>query len=240
MRGVRHPGRAPHSLIRRCRSRLRKGHLKPDTTAFARDAHFGPVAALFHEIRTIPGWFTYDDAAHFSLILSMQSGLGIPGDILEIGSFHGRSTALLARYLADGETLMVCDPFDSGEVYVANPPSEKQLRRNVGLINPDMNERSLQVMPMFSSELAIPEGQEFRFVHVDGSHVYQDVLKDLRLVSKFTCRGGVIAIDDYNHPDWPGVSEATDQFLNEISDFVILADLNRRAESGRKLYLLRV
>jgi hypothetical protein len=50
---------------------------------------------------------------------------------------------------------------------------------------------------------------------------------------------GVIAVDDYDHPQWPDVSRAVHDFLAETPDLSPIADMNRRGESGRKLYVAR-
>ena len=62
--------------------------------------------------RDIKGFFNEDDCMHFHLVLRTQSLLGFAGDILEIGSYFGRSAALLARCLQPGETLVACDAFE--------------------------------------------------------------------------------------------------------------------------------
>jgi hypothetical protein len=46
-----------------------------------------------------------------------------------------------------------------------------------------------------------------------------------------------VALDDYSHPDYLGVTEGAQLFLDERNDFDVLADLNRRGALGRKLYL---
>ncbi len=61
-------------------------------------------------------------------------------------------------------------------------------------------------------------------------------LSDLRLVAAHLAPNGIIAVDDYQHPDWPQVTAAVDTFIAE-SGFNIVADANRWAEAGRKLYL---
>jgi hypothetical protein len=43
-------------------------------------------------------------------------------------------------------------------------------------------------------------------------------------------------VDDYQHYEWEEVTTAVDTFVSE-SGFNVVADVNRWAESGRKLYL---
>jgi predicted O-methyltransferase YrrM len=215
-----------------------QGWHSPDRTSFNKDARPGEVAELFAQITNIGGWFTYDDAAAFLLTLRLQTALGLRGDVLEIGSYQGRSTCVLARGLAPGEKLVVCDPMQAAQGYEAKPTSE-MLQANVARTNPGFDLARLTIHPVFSSSLVLPPDQRFRFVHVDGSHDYEDALADLRLAYRHLDVGGVIAVDDYEHPQWPGVTPAVEKFLAEHDEVAAVADLNRHAESGRKLYLAR-
>lgn len=233
------PRRAVRGAKFRVQNLRLKGRLDPNSVTFARDARPGQTAEMFRQITDVPGWFTYDDAAHFSLALRVQSALGVRGDILEIGSYHGRSTAFLAACLQDGEVLTVCDPFQIGDVYVEDPPTPDGLRRNVARAVPGFDQAQLEVREAYSTDLDLGDERRFRFVHVDGSHLAPDVLHDLRLAHRHLAPGGIIVADDYQHPDWPGVTEAVGQFLAEATDLIEVADLNRHAESGRKLYLTR-
>ncbi|ROR91786.1 class I SAM-dependent methyltransferase [Nocardioides aurantiacus] len=232
------PTRAVRAAQIRAKNLVVKGRANPDSTTFAKDARPGPTATTFASMRGIQGWFTYDDAAHFTLVLAMQSAQGLHGDILEIGPFHGRSTIVLAEQVRDGETLVVCDPFQSGDVYVADPPTPTGLRRNVTRGVPGFDQARLVIHEVYSTDLHLDDAARFRFVHVDGSHERDDVLSDLRLARRHLLPGGVIVADDYDHPDWPGVTEAVDAFVAETPELVTLADLNRHSESGRKRYLM--
>jgi hypothetical protein len=47
------------------------------------------ITELFRKVQDIPGWFNVDDCGHFCLVLSFQFVMGVKGDLLEIGSYHG-------------------------------------------------------------------------------------------------------------------------------------------------------
>jgi predicted O-methyltransferase YrrM len=236
---VTDPKRAVRGLTLRAKNARVKGRLNPNSTTFARDARPGPVALAFNRVKAVPGWFTYDDAAHFTLVLRMQTAAGIRGDILEIGPYHGRSTAILAGALVEGERLTAVDPFQSGEVYVANPPTPERLLSNVTAANPGLKADAVEIIAAYSTELELADDRRFRFVHIDGSHERDVVLHDLTMTERHLLPGGVVVLDDYDHPDWPGVTEAISDFRKEHPEFTEVADLNRHAESGRKLYLTR-
>jgi len=196
------------------------------------------VTEVFDVIRDIPGYFTYDDCAHFVLLLRMQTQLGIRGDILEIGTYFGRSTAVLASELRADERLLACDPFENEAVYgYSTPPTRDDVVRSVTALSSAATDGRLEIFEGFSADLAL-RGRLFRFVHVDGSHEYADALADLRSVSDHLVPGGIIAVDDYEHPLWAGVVEAVRSFRLEQTNVFELADLNRHGAEGRKLYLM--
>jgi predicted O-methyltransferase YrrM len=200
----------------------------------------GPVVEAFERIKAVPGWFNVDDCGHFSLVLAQQSAFGLSGDVLEIGSYHGRSTALLAACLRVDERLVVCDAFESEtEDNYDERPSAETLRRNIALLAPDLGPDRIEIHECFSNDLQLDPDRTFRFIHIDGGHSHEQALFDLELCSRHLMPGGTIVMDDYHHPNWPGVTRATDEFLSNHPEFSVLADLNRHGALGRKIYLTR-
>ncbi|HZS41002.1 MAG TPA: class I SAM-dependent methyltransferase [Polyangia bacterium] len=210
--------------------------LRGDTT-FCPGAEPGPIAAEIGEkIRSIPGWFTIDDCAHFALVLRMQSAFGLRGDVLEIGTYHGRSAAAMAPFLDEGERLVLCDLFGAAprEDY-PTPPTPALLRSNLRAVCPALRDEQLEIHDGPSQTLSL--ARPIRFAHVDGGHTRGEALGDLRRVDGWLLARGVIAVDDYHHREFPEVTPAVDQFLAERRDYRVLADLNRHGAVGRKLYL---
>lgn len=222
----------------RTRRRTPRDYLRTSTRA-EHIGGTGAVARLFEQVDAVPGWFNLDDAAHFWLVLQMQESLGTTGDVLEIGSYHGRSTAFLASCIQAGERLVVCDAFESDtEDSYQDKPSPERLRANVARVRDDLGER-LVVHHCLSTDLQLVGTERFRFVHVDGGHTADAVHADLELVAPHVGPGGVIAIDDYHHPVWIEVHVGVDRWLAANPDWHVLADLNRHGAQGRKLYLQR-
>ena len=223
------------------RLRLRgRGRARPqDIIDLAPESRPGPLVDLFSRIRTIPGWFTYDDCVHFHLVLRMQELMGVQGDMLEIGSYHGRSTACMAVYLRPDETLVVCDAFaqTTDDVY-PDRPSPAQLQQNLLSVHPHLDWQQVDVRVGLSRDLQLGEAQ-FRFIHIDGGHSKAEALADMQLCAAHLAPHGVMVVDDYENAYWPGVTAAVDAFLAAHGDFMILADLNRHGAVGRKIYLVR-
>lgn len=226
--------------LRRARGGGAVGSRPQDTTNFTAEAKAGPLlTGLFARIKTIPGWFTYDDCVHFHLVLSLQSYGGVRGDMLEIGSYHGRSTACMAAYLQPGERLVVCDAFEqpTADAY-HDKPTPARLRHNLLFVNPDLDWTQVDVRVGLSRDLQLGDAR-FRFIHIDGGHSQEAALADMRLCAAHLAPQGVMVMDDYENRYWPGVTAAVDLFLAERRDFMVLADLNRHGAIGRKIYLVR-
>lgn len=212
-----------------------------NTTAFASGALPSElVSDVFDRLRLVPGWFNIDDCAHFSLILRYQSAMGISADLFEIGSYHGRSTALLAWARCQGERIVVCDAFEQNTAdSYSNPPTPEQLMANLRAVCSDLDDTSVEIHACLSSELTLDPDVRFRFAHIDGGHSKEVALGDLLLCAPHIVEHGVIAVDDYMHAKWPQVTDAVAEFLERNDDFRVLADLNRHGAIGRKLYLIR-
>jgi predicted O-methyltransferase YrrM len=230
----------PRNLKKWLKGRGHSGHLR-ESTRFRDLGIAGPVVEVFEKLKPIPGWFNVDDCAHFSLLLAQQSMFGLRGDLLEIGSYHGRSTALLAARLQEGERVVVCDAFESEtEDSYAERPSPETLMRNLRRVTPSLEAARVEIHECFSNDLELAPDRQFRFIHIDGGHSREQALFDLELCSRHLLPGGTIVMDDYEHPNWPGVTEATDAFLAQRREFAVLADLNRHGALGRKIYLNRM
>ena len=59
------------------------------------------------------------------------------------------------------------------------------------------------------------EDLQFSFVHIDVD-VYEPTRDSLNFFYSRLVKGGVIAIDDYSRPYWPGCDRAVDEFLSSL------------------------
>lgn len=83
----------------------------------------GPIRRAVHAVgtladymreghATVPGSFDPADQRVFAAISDAQHSVGVCGDLLEIGTFMGRSAVLLGYLVDEDEQLVVCDLFD--------------------------------------------------------------------------------------------------------------------------------
>lgn len=216
------------------------GHLRTSTT-FSDIGEAGSlIKNIFEPLKEVPGWFNVDDCSHFHLILSLQSLWNLKGDLLEIGSYHGRSTSMMASYLAPDEKIVICDAFESDtDDQYQNKPSPEKLIASIFRINKGLKKRQIVIHQCLSNDLSLDEDEQFRFIHIDGGHSAEQAYCDLMLCKNHLLPNGIMAMDDYHNEMWPGVTEGTDRFLQYNDDIRVLADLNRHGALGRKLYLIK-
>ncbi|MFG2909058.1 class I SAM-dependent methyltransferase [Kitasatospora sp. NPDC048286] len=164
----------------------------------------------------IPGWFFSLDRAAFSHLLSAQTSAGVTGDILELGSYLGRSAVLLGDHLRPGERLTVCDLFDS-EAGDAENAAEMDLSYRKTLTRSAFEANYLAFHGELPEIVQAPtavladgriRAHSCRFVHVDASHLYEHVAGDIAVARAALSENGLVALDDYRSEHTPGVAAA--------------------------------
>ena len=162
------------------------------------------------------GWLSDVDVHVIWLLNEWQRQAGIDGDILEIGVFMGKSAILLGHLLEDSENLEVCDVFDRSASLSSANADENRLQYS-GLTRAAFERTFLQhhdrvpvIHPIPSAELPQHLGQSrFRVIHIDGSHLYENVRGDIAFSGPRLVEGGIVILDDWSHSDHPGVAAAT-------------------------------
>ncbi|SEK78893.1 class I SAM-dependent methyltransferase [Streptacidiphilus jiangxiensis] len=166
----------------------------------------------------VPGWFPATDHRLFCWLLERQQEQAIPGDVLEIGVYLGRSAILLGRHVREGETFTVCDLFESEAGDSANSDEmddsyrETLTRRAFEANYLSFHDALPRIHQGPSEQLAtsgLLEPASQRFVHIDASHLYQHVAADLRFTREVLRADGIVAMDDYRSEHTPGVAAAT-------------------------------
>jgi predicted O-methyltransferase YrrM len=115
-----------------------------------------------------------------------RSGSG-EGDIVEIGSWKGKSTIWLAcgSKSVRRERIVSVDPHTAG--------TYGEFLRNLKEVG--INDWVIPVIGI-SQELAQRWARDVRLVYVDGSHEYEDVKEDFRLCFELLGDDGIIALHD--------------------------------------------
>jgi hypothetical protein len=181
--------------------------------------------AFLAELDTVPGWFDRPDIYLFDWILRRQTALEPPGDLAEIGAYHGKSAIVIGLHQRPGERFTVCDLF-GGE-----PPDPAQLDPILPGKGPSYRDVTRQAFETqylrFHATLPhivhAPSEQllghvrpgTHRFVHIDGGHLYAVVRADLAAARTMLRSGGIVVCDDYRADHTPGVAAAVWQAVLE-------------------------
>ncbi len=144
---------------------------------------------------------------------------GVPRDqaIVELGVFCGRTALQLAWGAQQGHGAHVwgIDAWDlPGNPY--DPPFTRPETRHLAYRNVEANGYGGRVTLLndFSHHVATKwDGPPVGLLFVDADHSYKGARRDITGWAKHLAPGAVIAVDDYHHPDWPGVAEAVDELV---------------------------
>lgn len=168
------------------------------------------VADYFGRYRVIRGWLHAEDFRLFDVLLSSQGD----GDLVEVGAYHGASAILLGLHTRPAEAFTVCDLFGEAAGDDANRAENESTYAD--LTREKFERNYLSVLPELPtivqrSSLEILEHVDeatCRFVHVDGSHLYDYVRSDLQTARAMLQQTGVVAVDDWRMEHTPGVTLA--------------------------------
>ena len=171
--------------------------------------------------RDIEGWLSPDAAKLLGLLDEAQQEGDVNGHLFEIGVHHGRSAVLLIGFARTDEHVGVCDLFGSqGENASGSGAGDREIfAANVARLAPTFS--TLDVFESRSDQLdAAQVSRPVRMFHVDGGHLAEEALGDLRFAAGVLGEQGVIVLDDAFDMDWPGVTEGLYEFLREESGLV--------------------
>ncbi|MGZ4496123.1 MAG: class I SAM-dependent methyltransferase [Nocardioides sp.] len=145
-------------------------------------------ARAFAAVADVPGWLTREQAA---LLHDSAASVPVGGVAVEIGSHHGRSTAVLAAGLPPGARLVAVDPFPEDWRYGA-AGTEQACRAT--LARAGVSER-VDLRVTTSAEARRGWSEPLDLVYVDGKHDHWTVRDDLGWAT-FVRPGGWVLVHD--------------------------------------------
>ena len=167
--------------------------------------------------RRLEGWLTDDDAAVTAELLRLQEAWEGDAPLVEIGVYCGRYLSLLLASAARTRSRVLgIDTFQFQDLAA--------VRDGLAALVPELM-AWLSLHQGSSGELTADSllgmlGRPPRFISVDGSHEYPDVLHDLRLADATLAPGGLVAVDDFLNPVAIGVNRAVNAFLESTPNQV--------------------
>ena len=175
----------------------------------------GFLARYFDAFERIPGWFLPDAYLVIAAYHQLLSDEALARDVLEIGVYHGLSAIGLAALRGEGRRFVAVDLFEK-------PPDEQHIDRswwgsrasflkNLGRFYDDL---AFVHTSAARSDAVHPAdlGRDFTICHIDAGHRSRDVYADLGLCAEVSRPGGLVVLDDFGSPAFPGVAEGAFQF----------------------------
>ena len=131
-------------------------------------------------------------------LLAPVKALARPVDMLEVGSWEGRSTLFLLGYLPNGR-LTAVDTWEGGDEHkhLADLSAlEQRFDHNVSAFRSRLEKRKGRSSVVLA-EMASSATECFDFIFIDGSHFADDVMLDAVMAWRLLREGGVLVFDDY-------------------------------------------
>ncbi len=158
----------------------------------------------------VAGWLSEEEGQALAKLAADK-------DVLEIGSYCGRSTICLAQA---AKSVCAVDPFDGR----ATTAPRDTLAEFVG------NLVTYGVMPKVTtykgqSDMVVPDIRTtFDLAFIDGNHTQDAVRRDAEMARGKLNPGGLLAFHDYGRPGDEGVTAAVDSIIRDGASLLDVAD----------------
>lgn len=154
------------------------------------------IDLAWQKTNLVPGHLGENEARFLGLLAAATPAEGV---IVEIGSFKGKSTVMLASvaaHYARGPVVAI-DPHNAPSV--TDPKIEKgssTFDEFMASINKAQVASHVEVHRAHSHQIAKSWKRPIRLLWIDGDHTYQGVKQDFDGFSPYLCSGGVVAFHD--------------------------------------------
>ena len=168
----------------------------------------GVLRRSFERMNALPGWFLPDAAVMFMAYNQLAADRVAPGNTLEIGVYHGKSSITVASLRGAAGLFTAIDVFD--DLQSRDGSSHDVGLQGVFLANMAASFPTLDWMRSIAAPSATVPAEALgphSFCHIDGLHSAEGTYSDMRLCADVVVPGGLVALDDYFNQRFPGVSE---------------------------------
>lgn len=157
------------------------------------------VAGLVETTKNIEGFLSEKEMKFLALLAACPTA---KGEILEIGSFKGKSTIILAKgaSLTAKTKVVAVDPLTSPAATDPDLKGEESCLEDfqTNLRNSGV-EKNVEFHRKLSRELAEVWNRDIRLLWIDGDHTYSGTKSDFDMFSRFLSNGAIIAMHDILH-----------------------------------------
>ncbi len=167
--------------------------------------------------RAVPGWLNEGAISAVIAFAKWQEENNVLGDVAEIGVHHGKFFILLANLRRRHERAFAIDVFDDQHLN-ADKSGRGDLSKFIENVRQYSSEVGVTVVKKDSKTLTRADfyGSRrgaVRLFSIDGSHTAAHTASDLAMAAQLICEDGLIILDDFYNPDWPGVQEGFYRFF---------------------------
>lgn len=163
-------------------------------------------------------------------------------EILEIGTLYGMFGAALIRMMeraGRAPNLTIVDPLAGTQLQPGatmgtdasgTPVNGAAVRTNLALVG--AAGAAARIQQGFSEDpevRALVSDRSYGVIIVDGDHSAAGVAADLEWAEQIVAPGGIVVLDDFGHPKWPGIKEAFEKHMATETRFTFLGQV---AHSG--------
>lgn len=181
--------------------------------------------------KKVVGWYFPIDMI-IMFYIAKVSQENIRGNFCELGVAFGKSAIGLSLLKKEEEILYLYDFFNANDISQENAASVIEKYGNYK----NIEWRIQDLFKLNSNDINFEN--KLRLLHIDSCHQHTMVLKDLKNFTPHVIDSGVICLDDFNDPEYPGVNTAVSEFINssEGEDWKIFAIGANKAFLCREKY----
>jgi predicted O-methyltransferase YrrM len=162
-------------------------------------------------VDSIEGWLSESEGKWlFHAARALPNGT----NIVEIGSFKGRSTCCLAAGCRGSEKRVFAIDWFYGGPDLPRVNSLPDFSRNVGRCGLSAY---VEAVVGLSGKVAQSWCKPIHLLYIDGSHAYEDVLADFGGFFPHVVPGGMVALHDVKTGSWPGVARAWGEIETQLT-----------------------
>jgi predicted O-methyltransferase YrrM len=149
-------------------------------------------------------------------LLANEAGKVNNGIIVELGSFLGKSTAILASNIKENTKVYAIDLWKDENIY-------QGFVKNINKWN-----NLIEIKRIDSHGKEIPNIYDIDLLFIDADHSYESCFSDLNIWYDRVKDGGIILIHDYTEPGC-GVGKAVSNFfrLRQVKNKMIISSILR-------------
>ena len=169
----------------------------------------------------VEGWLGDRMSQIVSMFGDILDHSGVRGNIVEFGVHHGLFLFLLEALRNEDEECFAIDVFDQQQLNLDHSGSGSLavfVSHLDALMGPQR--RFFRIVQRDTLSFSTVEAVDLfgklgvKFLSIDAGHTIQHACNDLHLAQEILVPGGIVALDDYMSPHWPGVTEGFYRFMS--------------------------